>query len=79
MLVFAMIIAAFWIATGALSYAITLAYFQRRWPDLSQRDARRDVRFAIQVSIAGPVSLIVALAHSGLKYGLMWRPEGQRP
>lgn len=49
------IIVAGWLLCSFLSYGLTLGYFDGKWPFF------RHFRFAVLISTAGPVALIVAL------------------
>jgi len=63
-----------WTICGVLTYGITLAYFQRNYPEIAKEDYREDVGFSVLFGIVGPIGLFVSLWGSGFaKHGLMYR------
>lgn len=69
-----LIFACFWIICGAFAYAITLAFFQRRFPTLAEEEYAVDVLRAISAGILGVAGLGAALFVSeGARDGLKWK------
>lgn len=69
-----LLVLAIWLSSGALTYAITLAYFQREFPLLAKEEYREDLGFAVLGGLIGPATIIPALCMSGFaKHGLKWR------
>lgn len=61
-----------WAICGAYAYGTTLAYFQREYPTLADKDRREDRALAIAFFFGGPCSAIVAFFESGFnKHGWM--------
>jgi hypothetical protein len=61
----------FWLACGAVSYAMSFAYYQRKYPELAEADYMKDRTFSLTVALLGPLSLIPGILRSG--YGLKWK------
>lgn len=69
-----------WLAFGVPAYGLTLAYFQREYPDLAERDWWVDVMRATEALLLGPAGLLGTLlflrinTRGGLRHGFMfWR------
>ena len=62
-----------YIACCILSYGLNFAYWQRHYPSLAVDMYKDDVQDSIMQSLAGPISLAVALLLHGTKHGLKWR------
>jgi len=70
-----------WFAAGAvlapLSYGMTYAYFQRRWPTLAERDVDRDhgtaVLQAAATFLAPPTLVLTWVMCRRAKHGLLFR------
>lgn len=76
------LIAALWIACGALAYAGTLAYHQREWPEISQYDRSLTCAVAVFGLIGGPITFAAFALVFDLKpfkHGLMWRLPKEGP
>ena len=69
----ATIAALLWVICGALTYALTLAFFQRKYPGLAEEGYREDRHCAVFVACFGPFGLCGVLIHCGVRYGLKWR------
>jgi hypothetical protein len=62
-----------YVAGFVLTYGGTLAFFQKSWPNLAQKDYRNDVAFAVFVALT-PIGWLVELFMCGFyKHGFMWR------
>lgn len=61
-----------WIACGAMTYAGTLAHFQRKFPTIAADSLDGDRRFAFTMGLMGPIGLLVAAMLSRFQYGLKW-------
>lgn len=68
----AALIIAGWALCGFLSYGLTLAYHQREFTLIANRNRNRDRGFAFLTSLLGPLSLFVALLMCR-EHGFMWR------
>ncbi|KKN17815.1 hypothetical protein LCGC14_0961970 [marine sediment metagenome] len=65
------LIIAGWVLCGFLAYGLTLAHFQRIYPELADRDREVDRHRAFFMAFTGPIGLITALILS--RHGFMWR------
>lgn len=62
-----------WLICGVLTFGITLAYFTREYPGLTDRG---DVVFALCLSVIGPLGLLVSVLMSGgVKHGLCFKRD----
>lgn len=60
-----------WIVCGVLTYGITFAYFQKKYPIIARESYREDMGIAVFYGLLGPIGLFVILVSSGFaKYGL---------
>lgn len=62
-----------WTVCGVLTYGLTLAYFQQKWPSLAPDGYREDARFARCMAVTGPIGLATALYLGDRRYGLQFR------
>ena len=63
-----------WVVCSVLSYGLSFAYFQRKYPMLAKRDYRRDMLVCVVISLVGPMSLILTLINfRSFKYGMKFR------
>lgn len=58
----AVIAICFWLACAAVTYGLTFAFFQREFPELAEKEYRKDVvELGLLALIGGPFGLMGAL------------------
>ncbi len=63
-----------YLCCSILSYGITFAHFQGKYPTIAEEEYGEDKAFAIGMSIGGPLSLWASYFSSGFaKHGLKFK------
>lgn len=52
-----------WFVCFVISWGLDLAYWQSKYPELAYQDYRKDLVYAISISIGGPLSLLGRAAY----------------
>lgn len=66
----AIILAVCWIACGIIDYGLSVAFYQRSWPELAHEDRIKDRTGAAFYALFGPVALLATLVTR--QYGKGW-------
>ena len=61
-----------WTLCGILSYGLSFAYHQRRYPTIADEMYWLDMRFCASTALAGPINLLVVLINCGFRHGFKW-------
>lgn len=68
------IILIIWIICGILTYGIHFGYFQRKYPELAEKNYKKDMGDAILFGLTGPIGLCVSFLESGMaEHGLKFK------
>ena len=63
-----------WVVCSVLSYGLSFAYFQRKYPALAKRDYKKDMLTCAFWSLFGPMSIVAMIINiRSFKYGLKFR------
>lgn len=66
----AILFAICWIICGVIYYGLTVAYYQRSWPELAHEDRCKDRTAAAFYALFGPIALLAILSTG--QYGKGW-------
>lgn len=56
---------------GFLAYGFTFAYFQREYPEISDRYKSEDRRHALTTALFGPIGLLVVIIRKEYRHGFL--------
>jgi len=69
-----------WVACGVFTYGLVLAWLQKSFPTVAERDRTKDRLAALFFAIFGPIGFTVffVLGRRGPEHGFMWRVPKDR-
>jgi hypothetical protein len=67
-----------WLAFAIVTYGTSLAYWQRKWPTLADRNYRKDVRDSFLFALGGPLAAFCFVGKDH-DYGIMFSANRATP